>query len=240
LTEMDEAPPVAAGPARRAGRFIVVEGGDGAGRSTQVRLLLPWVEELGWAAVHVGLGRSLLVRRAFRRHRRTPEAGVRSLALLYAADLADQLERRVRPALEAGFAVIADRWTATASARCAARGADPAWLTRILAAEPLPDLTVHLLAPPQQRLAREIAKRGLPEFSESGRDLGLDADPLRSFLRYQGMLDAAYERLSRAMGAKWSTVPAGGDPWEVQAELRRVARVCLTRSAPACGVHADG
>ncbi len=222
---MSEAEPVptlaAASP--RPGRLIVIEGGDGAGRSSQVRLLLPWLEEQGWAPVHAGLGRSDLARRALRKHRRTPEAGVRSLALLYAADLADQGARRVQPALHAGFIVVADRWVATARARCLVRGADPLWLAHVLPVEPAPDLTIHLHATPERRLEREIAKRGLPEFSECGRDLGLDPDPLKSFVRYQGLLDARYEEMGRATGAAlWRTLGAEADVGQVQAALRQV------------------
>ena len=59
-------------PRLQPGLFVVLEGGDGTGRSTQMRLLLPWLEENGWAATRVGLGRSTLLRRAFRSYRRTP------------------------------------------------------------------------------------------------------------------------------------------------------------------------
>ena len=168
----------------------MLEGGDGAGRSTQVRLLLPWLEEQGWAAVGAGLGRSLICRRAFAAHQRTPESGVRTLALLYAADLADQVAHRVQPSLAAGFVVVADRWCPSVRARCLLRGASRAWLDAILPAEPAPDLVCHLRVAPQVRWAREVAKRGLPDFRESGRDLGLHPDPLASFLHYQAALDA--------------------------------------------------
>lgn len=222
------------------GRFVVLEGGDGAGRSTQVRLLLPWLAEQGCAAVHVGLGRSSVARRAFRSYRRTREAGVRTLALLYASDLNDQLERRIAPAVESGFLVLADRWTATARARCLVRGADPAWLEGILPAAPAPDLTCYLSVAPQQRLAREIRKRGLPEFTESGRDLGLDPDPLRSFIRYQALLDAEYERVGRAAGAAWRALPADLPPAELQAELRASVAGLVAPDAQPVGGALDG
>ena len=213
---------VPAAGAARTGLFIALEGGDGAGRSTQVRLLLPWLEEQGWATVHVGLGRSALVQRAFRAHRRTLEAGPQTLALLYAADLHDQAAGAVRTALASGFVVVADRWTATACTRCQVRGVDPAWLEGIMPTAPQPDLTVFLEVDVRQRLARTIQKRGIPDFRESGRDLGLDADPLRAFVRYQTLLDRQYARLASAQPAPWLPCPGDGPPALVQDAIRRV------------------
>lgn len=229
-------PEMATLPARRRpGLFVVLEGGDGSGRSTQVRLLLPWLEENGWASTHLGLGRSALLRRAFRAYRRTLEAGPQTLALLYAADLRDQAEGAVQSGLASGFVVVADRWTGAARARCQVRGVDPGWLDAILPVEPLPDVTFYLDADPRQRLAREIGKRGIPDFRESGRDLGLDADPLRGFVRYQSLLDRQYARIEADHGAPWVRVDAGLGPEVVQSEIRRVLLSFLRRPAEGAG-----
>lgn len=208
-------------PRLQPGLFVVLEGGDGTGRSTQIRLLLPWLEESGWAATRVGLGRSTLLRRAFRSYRRTPEAGPQTLALLYAADLRAQVEGSVRSDLASGFVVIADRWIGAARARCQVRGVDPGWLETILPEAPLPDITFYLDADPRQRLAREIGKRGMPDFRESGRDLGLDADPLRAFVRYQALLDRQYARIAAGADAHWIRLDAGAPPEQVQHEIRQ-------------------
>lgn len=224
---MSEAVLPAGGLPPRPGLFVVVEGGDGAGRSTQVRLLLPWLEANGWASTHLGLGRSTMVQRAFRAYRRTLEAGPQTLALLYAADLRDQAEGPVLAGLASGFVVVADRWTAAARARCQVRGADPGWLEAILPAEPRPDITFYLEADPSQRLGREIAKRGLPEFRESGRDLGLDADPLRAFVRYQSLLDRQYARIEAGGERNWVHLQADLGAEAVQGELRRALLALL-------------
>ena len=44
-----------------AGRLIVVEGADGSGRSTQIKMLVEWLESCGHSTVQVGLKRSTLV-----------------------------------------------------------------------------------------------------------------------------------------------------------------------------------
>ena len=220
----------------RRGRFFVIEGGDGAGRSTQVHDLLPWLEELGWPAVHVGIGRSRLTQQALQAWRAAPESGVHALALLYAADLHDQVEQRLTAALDAGFAVVADRWVATAMARCSLRGANPDWLRAILPLAPTPDRTLYLQTSPRVRLARAIAKRGMPSFIEAGRDLGLGGDPLRSFLRYQELLDRSQRQLGAPLGDGWQTIPADGAPDTIQAALRQALIPLLTTPA----VDADG
>ncbi len=220
----------------RKGRFIVIEGGDAAGRSTQVRRLLPWLEELGWPAVHVGIGRSKLAERPLRDWQAAPESGVHALALLYAADLHDQVEQRITAALDAGFAVVADRWVGTVMARCSLRGANPDWLRAILPLTPEPDCTLYLQASPRVRLARAIAKRGLPSFIESGRDLGIGGDPLRSFLRYQDMLDRNQRQLGATFGGRWQSVTADDTADNVQDVLRQALAHLLV--APA--VDTDG
>ena len=48
-------------PEQLAGRLIVVEGADGSGRSTQIAMLVEWLEGSGHATVQVGLKRSTLV-----------------------------------------------------------------------------------------------------------------------------------------------------------------------------------
>jgi len=54
--------------------------------------------------------------------------GKRTMALYYAADIADQIENKIIPALKAGFIVLADRYIYTLIARSSSRGIDKTWL----------------------------------------------------------------------------------------------------------------
>ena len=95
-----------------AGRFITFEGGDGTGKSTQLRLLVEWLTERGHSVVEsrepggTELGVEL---RGIILHRRGYIAP-RAEALLYAADRAHNVATLVRPALEAGRIVVQDRY----------------------------------------------------------------------------------------------------------------------------------
>jgi dTMP kinase len=94
------------------GIFVTFEGGDGSGKSTQVRLLTRWLEEAGRTVVATrepggtDLGVEL---REIILHRRGYLAP-RAEALLYAADRAHHVDTLVRPALERGEIVVQDRY----------------------------------------------------------------------------------------------------------------------------------
>lgn len=93
------------------GVFISFEGGDGAGKSTQVRLLAQWFTQRGFEVVvtfepgDTALGAEL---------RRLVQHGEhldpRTEALLFAADRAHHVSTVIRPALERGAVVITDRY----------------------------------------------------------------------------------------------------------------------------------
>lgn len=94
------------------GLWVTLEGGDGAGKTTQAALLQAWLEESGRAVVRTrepgGTELGVLVREIVLHHR--GEIAPRAEALLYAADRAHHVETWVRPALERGDVVIQDRY----------------------------------------------------------------------------------------------------------------------------------
>ena len=105
-------------PADLTGPFVVVEGQDGAGRSTHVRLLQDWLEEQGHAVTTVGLRRSALIARELSNAKQGHMLGRKTMSLFYATDLADQLEHQIipRPARPATW------WSPTATSIRSWRG----------------------------------------------------------------------------------------------------------------------
>ncbi|MFC4495310.1 dTMP kinase [Streptomyces ovatisporus] len=118
-----------------SGFFIALEGGDGAGKSTQVDVLAEWIRAKGHevvvtkepGATPVGKRlRSILLD--------VSESGLshRSEALLYAADRAEHVDTVVRPALERGAIVISDRYIDSSVAyQGAGRDLSPTEIARI-------------------------------------------------------------------------------------------------------------
>ena len=95
------------------GLFVVFEGGDGVGKSTQARLLADWASEQGLAArvtFEPGATAAGKLIRAIVLDPATGDLDPRAEALLYAADKAHHLYEVVRPALARGELVICDRY----------------------------------------------------------------------------------------------------------------------------------
>jgi dTMP kinase len=145
----------------QAGLFIALEGGEGAGKTTQARMVAIWLREQGFdvittrepGATKVGMRlRALLLD--------TAHTGMspRAEALMYAADRAEHVAEVISPALERGAVIITDRYTDSSLAyQGAARGLrteDVAWLSHWATDGLVPDLTILLDLPPQAGLGR--------------------------------------------------------------------------------------
>jgi dTMP kinase len=147
-----------------SGLFITFEGGDGTGKSTQVRLLTEWLAEQGRAVVSTrepgGTEVGTALRDIVLHHR--GEVDPRAEALLYAADRAQHIGTLVRPALERGDVVVQDRYIDSSVAyQGAGRVLDAAEIKRIslwATGDLIPDLTVLLDLPGDVARAR-LAKK---------------------------------------------------------------------------------
>ncbi|HEY7082843.1 MAG TPA: hypothetical protein VH500_24390, partial [Nitrososphaeraceae archaeon] len=89
------------------GRLIVIEGPDSSGRSTQITMITSKLEADGHAVLNTGLRRSELIGAGILEAKRNFVLGKRTLSLFYAADVADQLENKIIPALRSGYIVLA-------------------------------------------------------------------------------------------------------------------------------------
>ncbi|MCU1409140.1 MAG: Thymidylate kinase [Microbacteriaceae bacterium] len=130
--------------------FITLEGGDGSGKSTQARLLTEWLQSLGNTVVRSrepgGTDVGVEIREIVLHHR--GDISPRAEALLYAADRAQHIMTKVRPALARGEIVIQDRYIDSSVAYQGAGrvlGAGEVRDLSLWAAEGLlPDLTILL------------------------------------------------------------------------------------------------
>ena len=115
-----------------AGKLLVVEGTDRAGRTTQINMLRPWLEEQGHAVLDTGMTRSPLAGDGIRRAKEGNNLGRVTQSLFYATDFVDRLENEVIPALRAGFIVLTDRYIYSLMARAIVRGNGPGMDSRNL------------------------------------------------------------------------------------------------------------
>jgi dTMP kinase len=209
-----------------AGRLIAVEGADGSGRSTQIRMLMEWLESCGHSTVQVGLKRSTLVSEELERAQQGNILSRTTLSLFYATDFADQLENIILPALRAGQMVLADRYIYTLMARDLVRGMDEEWLKNLYGMAVVPDAVFYLNVAPEELVQRTFTKYASLDYWESGMDLGLTRDMFDSFLKYQALVAAQFKHLQLTYG--FQIIDGHRSVEEIYAELQRKIEAVLT------------
>lgn len=177
------------------GRLIVIEGPDGVGRTSQLQLLRPWLESSGYAVVDTEMTRSDLVGEGLKRAKEGNTLGPITMNLFYATDFVDRFESQIMPALRAGFIVLTDRYIYSLMARALVRGADPHWVRSIYGLALKPDAVFFLKAGLEDLVPRVLQGGGF-DYWESGMDMPLGSDLFESFVRYQTLMLAEYDKMS--------------------------------------------
>ena len=210
------------------GRVIAIEGTDGVGRSTQIRLLREWLEVQGHGVVETGWTRSTLMQPTIDLAKASNTLNKLTFVLLYATDFADRLEKEIVPALKAGFIVLTDRYIYSALARAGVRGVDRAWLRNLYGFAIAPHLVFYLKVDVDTLIRRVLQARGM-DFWESGMDMKSGDDIYDSFRAYQGKLLREYNQLADEFGFR---VLDGRQPVDrIQQELRRQIGAFLAEAA---------
>jgi len=204
-----------------SGRFIVLEGADGVGKSTQSRLIADWIRSNSVEAIETREpgGTPYGVRiRAILLDQVAP-LDARSEALLMAADRAHHLAELVRPALERGAWVISDRHVPSSLVyQGVARGLgvnEVASINKWATSGTEPDLIVVLDLPDSDVEARREARGGASDRLE------LEGDEFHASVRN------AYREL--AVNRGWELVDASGAPAEVAKRVIALVEARLGR-----------
>ena len=191
--------------------FVSLEGLDGSGKSTQARLL---VEALGEGTVAIREPGGTDAAERIRELLANPEVELEPLAelMLFLAARADLTERVIRPALEAGGNVVADRFSDSSVAyQGAARGLGVGEVIGLCdtATDGLwPDLTLLLRLDPETGLGRAESD---DRFEQEG--LGL-----------QQAVAEAYEEIAVIASDRVVVLDAGGSVEEVHARVMEAVR----------------
>ncbi len=188
------------GKERYPGRLFVVEGIDGSGKSTQLDLLRKWLVNQGYLVVFSEWNSSPIVKAITRRGKQRQLLSPMSFSLIHAADFASRTNATIRPALQAGAVVLADRYVYTAYARDAVRGVNPSWLRRVYSFAVEPTLAFYFDVPLEEAIRRILVGRPEIKYYEAGLDLGLSTDAYESFRLFQGLIRQEYERLVDEFG----------------------------------------
>lgn len=181
------------------GKLIVIEGTDGVGRSTQINLLRPWLEQQGRAVLDTGITRSALAGKGIKQAKEGHTLGKITLSLFYATDFTDRLENQIVPALRAGFVVLTDRYIYSLMARAMVRAIDPSWIRNAYSFALKPDAIFYLRIGVDDLIPRVVFTRGF-DYWESGMDLHPSEDMYESFRKYQTSLLAQFDVLAQEYG----------------------------------------
>jgi dTMP kinase len=215
------------------GWFITFEGPDGSGKTTQLRLMAPWLasqnlpilvtREPGGTPVGERI-REIL--HDCQHTEMTSEAEI----LLYSASRAQHVGEIIRPAVAAGKIVLCDRfYDSTYAYQGYGRGLSLPALRQITAFATqglVPDLTLYLDVPPEVGIARREA---------SGEALNrLD----REALAFHRRVREGYQALIEAEPSRWRCINATGAPSAIQATLREIVMATISERSTSeeCGL----
>lgn len=221
-------------PTVPGGLFVSFEGGDGAGKSTQSRLLGDWLSSLGLTVVLTREPGGTDLGRVLRREVLHGEhVDARTEALLYAADRAHHVASLVRPALAAGSVVVTDRYLDSSVAyqgtgrELGAQEVEDLslWATGGL----LPALTVLLDLDPADGLGRLRARPDQPDRLESAGDA------------FHRRTREAFLARAAAGPDRWLVLDAARPVDDIAADVRaRVAALLELDAAAADALDAGG
>ena len=203
------------------GRFVVFEGGEGAGKSTQARLLAQALRERGIEVLLTREPGGTAGAEGIRQLLLDPPGPgwpASAEALLFAAARADHVAHAIRPALDAGGWVISDRFLDSSRAYQGGGGGLPdediLALHRIGSGGLLPDMTFLLEASPEE-VARRLARRDGGESDA----IGGRGDA------YHAAVAAAFSRFAEAEPGRFVRIDGTG-------EIERTHQLVLAAVAP--------
>jgi dTMP kinase len=219
-------------PTRRPGVLLALEGGEGAGKSTQARLLAIWLREQGYdvvtthepGATKIGMRlRALLLDTAHR------GLAPRAEALMYAADRAEHVQSVIVPALERGAIVVTDRYVDSSLAYQGGGRelpvAEIAALNKWATGGLVPDLTILLDLAPTTGLGRRL--------SSADR---LESEPIDFHQRVRD----SFLRIAAAEPSRYLVVDATRSEFDVAREIQLRVREVLPDPVPSAAEENTG
>lgn len=170
--------------------LIVVEGVDGAGKTTQAYLLVEQLRKLGYKVEYTSEPTYGRIGNILRLHvsKMKSRAPVYE-ALLYTADRFEHVNKVIKPKTKKGIIIVSDRYLYSTIAYQGAAGLDPKWLWEINFFAPKPDLTIYLDIPPEKSLKRKTGRKTVfedLEYEKKVRDLYLKLAETEGFINFDG------------------------------------------------------
>jgi dTMP kinase len=200
------------------GKFITIEGGEGAGKSTMMQRVAAWLGAHGHRVVQTREpgGTELAEKlRAILLDKNTVGLGGQAELLLVFAARAQHLAELIRPALRRGETVLCDRFTdATWAYQGGGRGLpreEIATLERLVHGDLQPDLTLLLDVPVEQGLQRASRRSATDRFEKES-------------LEFFGRVRQVYLDRAAMAPERFALIDASGSPETVWSQVEHVLR----------------
>lgn len=177
------------------GKLIVVEGIDGSGKSTQIRLLEKWLRFKNMPVFLTEWNSSEAIKEVTSKGKKKEKLTPTTFSLLHATDFADRYEKNIFPLLRAGYLVLADRYIYTAYARDIVRGCNPIWVKKVYEYALKPDLVFYFRVPIDVAAERILSGRPRLKYYEAGMDLDLSNDIYDSYRIFQSRIIEQYDKM---------------------------------------------
>src|SRR5213594_2014710 len=211
------------------GKLIVVEGIDGSGKSTQLRLLQKWLISRNIPVFFTEWNSSDTVKQITKKGKKSGRLTPITFSLLHATDFADRYERNILPLLHAGYLVLADRYAYTAYARDVVRGCSPDWVRKAYSFAATPDIRFYFRVPIEVAMKRILVSRPKLKFYEAGMDLNLSNDIFESYRMFQARIIEQYELMAEQEG--FTIIDGSLDIEEQQEKVRETVSQLLPATA---------
>ena len=200
------------------GVFISLEGGEGAGKSTQAQVLAEWFRSRG-RTVEVsrepgGTTLGLSIRKLLLENTKESVSS-RAQLLLFAADRAQHVETKILPSLKRGEVFITDRFEDSSTVYqglSQGLGQAPAqWINRFATAGLRPNLVVIIDVEPKLGLARANARRGAG---------GVDRMEAQS-LAFHEKVRKGFLKLARTKAARYAVIDGSGTVEQIASAIQK-------------------
>lgn len=184
---------------KKAGMLIVFEGAGRSGKSTLIQQLKQRLEQAGDAVTFTEWN-SYAPLQELINHKKTHFTFTpHSYSAVHLAEFSLRHEEIVKPALEQGGVVIADRWVYTALTRDVARGIPSDTVRACYSFARTPDLVFFVEVPAEVAYERHLATKKYFGYN-SGTDIWPDLTPAEAFVRYHQLTNELYAEMADQEG----------------------------------------
>jgi dTMP kinase len=178
-----------------AGKLIIIDGPENVGCSTQSALLVEAFQRAGHPTLRVGLGASDYIGNDLEEIKKVHPLRPHTVSLFHATEIADQVEKKIKPALKAGFIVVADRLHYSVISQNIVRGVSAKWLKSVFKFADILSVGILLKAEPEELAQRSFSQQGTLGFWDSGQDCVVRDELYEGFIEYQSRQKKVLKKL---------------------------------------------